>query len=170
LSAEEVRDSMLYTAGVLDERRPGGPGFRLFRAAQDNVVTYLPLDAHPPETYRRAVYHQHVRAGRFDLLTEFDLPDSALAAPRRSSTTSPLQAFTLLNHRFTLDMAAKLAERIESEAKGDVGGRIAIAYRRCFGREPTADESKEAAEFVEQFGTAAWCRALYNAGEFLYVP
>jgi hypothetical protein len=170
LSAEEVRDSMLFTAGVLDERRPGGPGFRLFRAAQDNVVTYLPLDEHPPQTYRRAVYHQHVRAGRFDLLTEFDQPDSALAAPRRGNTTTPLQAFTLLNHRFTLDMAARLAERIEGEAPSDAAGQAAVAYRRCFGREPTAEEAGEAVEFVKQFGTETWCRALYNAGEFLYVP
>jgi mono/diheme cytochrome c family protein len=170
LSAEEVRDSMLFTAGVLGESRRGGPGFRLFRAAQDNVVTYLPLDEHPPETYRRAVYHQHVRAGRFDLLTEFDLPDSAMAAPRRSATTTPLQAFTLLNHRFTLDMAAKLAERSASEAKGNVSEQIAVAYRRCFGREPDAEETAEAAAFIKRFGAAAWCRAVYNAGEFLYVP
>jgi hypothetical protein len=171
LSAEEVRDSMLFTAGVLDERHRGGPGFRLFRAAQDNVVTYLPLDEHPPETYRRAVYHQHVRAGRFDLLTEFDLPDSALAAPRRSTTTTPLQAFTLLNHRFTIDMAAKLAERLENEStSSDVAAQAAGGYRRCFGRAPTSEETADAAEFIRRFGTAAWCRALYNAGEFLHVP
>jgi hypothetical protein len=60
LAAEEVRDTMLSLAGQLD-RRMGGPGYRLYRYLEDNVATYVPLDAHGPETYRRAVYHQNAR-------------------------------------------------------------------------------------------------------------
>ncbi len=37
------------------------------------------------------------------------LPDYAFSAPARVPTTTPLQALTLLNHRFTLDMADCLA-------------------------------------------------------------
>ena len=169
LTAEELRDSMLAAAGKLDLKM-GGPGFRLFHAAQDNVVTYIPLDRHPPETYRRAVYHQHVRAGRFDLLTDFDLPDSALPAPRRGSTTTPLQAFTLLNHSFTLDMAAALARRIETEApSSDDAAQIDRAYRLLFGRAPDEQETASAREFIVAHGREPWCRALFNAAEFLYV-
>ena len=77
---------------------------------QDNVCTYVPLDKHGPETYRRAVYHQNARASVVDLMTEFDQPDCTFSAPKRSETTTPLQALTMLNHSFTLDMAAALAE------------------------------------------------------------
>ncbi|GIW94163.1 MAG: cytochrome c [Pirellulaceae bacterium] len=101
LEAEAVRDSMLAIAGCLDTRM-GGPGFRLYRYLEDNVATYVPLDRPGPDTYRRSVYHQNARAARVDLLTDFDCPDSALPAPRRESTVSPLQALTLLNHAFTL--------------------------------------------------------------------
>ena len=61
LAAEEIRDTMLSVAGKLDPKM-GGPGFRLYRYLQDNVSTYIPLDEHGPETYRRAVYHQNARA------------------------------------------------------------------------------------------------------------
>jgi hypothetical protein len=98
LTAEEIRDTLLMTAGQLN-LEGGGPGFRLYRYLQDNVATYIPLDEHGPETYRRAVYHQNARASLLDLLTEFDCPDNAFSTPRRASTTTPLQALTMMNHR-----------------------------------------------------------------------
>jgi hypothetical protein len=41
-----------------------------------------------PETYRRAVSHQNARSARVDVLSDFDCPDGALAAPRRTATTT----------------------------------------------------------------------------------
>jgi hypothetical protein len=169
LAAEELRDALLQTAGKLDLTM-GGPGFRLYKYLQDNVATYLPLDVHGPETYRRAVYHQNARAAPVDLLADFDCPDNAFAAPRRSSTTTPLQALTMLNHSFALDMANALAERIEREAaSADVAARVDRAYLLTLGRRPDADERKQAIALVEEFGLRALGRALFNANEFLYV-
>ena len=79
LSAEEIRDTMLFTAGKLDERM-GGPGFRLYEYTRDNVATYTPLESFGPETYRRSVYHQNARSSRIDLLSDFDAPDCAFSA------------------------------------------------------------------------------------------
>ncbi len=169
LSAEELRDTILAVAGKLDSKM-GGPGFRLYQYMRDNVSTYAPLDTHGPETYRRAVYHQNVRAGRVDLMTEFDSPDCALAAPRRASTTTPLQALTLMNHQFTMDMASALAERLEAEAdRNDVDTQIDRAYAIAFSREPNADERKTGEEFAKQHGLVAFCRGLLNANELVYV-
>ncbi|MFP6582955.1 MAG: DUF1549 domain-containing protein, partial [Candidatus Hydrogenedentota bacterium] len=103
LSAEEIRDTMLAKSGLLNTEM-GGPGFRLYRYLRDNVSTYVPLETFGPETYRRSIYHQNVRASRVDLMSEFDSPDCALSEPRRVTTTSPLQALTLMNHQFTLDV------------------------------------------------------------------
>ncbi len=168
LSAEEIRDTMLLLAGKLD-RRMGGAGFQLYTYKRDNVSTYTPLDVWGPETYRRAVYHHNVRSSVVDLLSDFDLPDNAFSAPKRSHTTTPLQALTLLNHRFTLDMAAAFGDRVTREAPGNVDAQMERAFRWCFHRRPTISERAATARLVELYGLAAACRALLNANELLFV-
>ena len=163
LSAEELRDTMLTVAGKLQFEPMGGPGFRLYKFTQNNVCTYFPLDTHGPETYRRAVYHQNARASVVDVLNDFDLPDIAFAAPKRASTTTPLQALTLLNHSFTLDMANALAARIQN------GDTVSQAYRLTFQREPSATERDAATKLIATHGKEAFCRALLNANELLYL-
>ncbi len=163
LSAEEIRDTMLTVAGKLQVEPMGGPGFRLYKFTQNNVCTYFPLDTHGPETYRRAVYHQNARASVVDVLNDFDLPDIAFAAPKRANTTTPLQALTLLNHTFTLDMAKALAARLD--AQDPVGS----AYHFAFQRQPTKKERAIAAQLIATHGADALCRALLNANELVYV-
>jgi mono/diheme cytochrome c family protein len=166
LSAEEIRDTLLTVSGRMKLEPMGGPGFRLYKFTQNNVCTYFPLDTHGPETYRRAVYHQNARASTTDLLTDFDLPDIAFAAPRRANTTSPLQALTLLNHNFTSDMAAAFAARCEAPTTAAAIGR---AYRLAFARAPLPAEEAAAAALVSRHGLTALCRALLNASELLYL-
>ncbi len=168
LSAEEIRDSILAVTGKLDLKM-GGPGFRLYRYLQDNVATYIPLDQHGPETYRRAVYHQNARASLLDGLTDFDLPDSAYSAPSRISTTSPLQSLTLLNHRFTLDMSTALAERVQREVPNDPAAQVRRAFALAFQRQPTAEEHQAALKLIASHGWRAFCRALLNANELIYL-
>ena len=163
LSAEELRDTMLTVAGQMKLEPIGGPGFRLFKFTQNNVCTYFPLDVHGPETYRRTVYHQNARASVVDVLNDFDLPDIAFAAPKRANTTTPLQALTLLNHSFTLDMAKFLSARIQSSAP------ITRAYHLAFQRDPTAKEHQAATQLITAHGPEAFCRALLNANELLYI-
>lgn len=163
LAAEEIRDTMLSVAGKLRLEPMGGPGFRLYKVMQNNVSSYYPLDAHGPETYRRAVYHQNARASVVDVLNDFDLPDIAFAAPKRASTTTPLQALTLMNHSFTGDMAAALAERVAG------ADPVGSAYRLAFQREPSATEREAAGRLVSEHGLRALCRALLNANELMYL-
>ena len=168
LSAEEIRDSMLAAAGVLN-RRMGGPGFRLYRYLQDNVATYVPLDQHGSETWRRAVYHHHARASVIDLMSEFDCPDPAFASPKRSVTTTPLQALTLMNHSFTQDMAQAMASRLDAMAGKDDEAWIREACLQCFGRLPTQEETAAMKPFKESMGGALLCRTLFNANAFIHL-
>lgn len=167
LAAEEIRDTLLSVAGKLNQQM-GGPGFRLYRYLEDNVATYIPLDRHGPETYRRAVYHQNARSSLIDGLTDFDLPDNAGAAPSRISTTSPLQALTLLNHTFTLDMADALSERLKKEVP-DETARVHRAFALAFQRPPTDEEEAAALQLISKFGWRAFCRALLNSNELIYL-
>ncbi|MDF1752053.1 MAG: DUF1553 domain-containing protein [Verrucomicrobiales bacterium] len=165
LSAEEIRDTILAISGKLDEKM-GGPGFRLYHYMSDNVSTYEPLDEHGPETYRRAVYHQNARSSVVDLMTEFDQPDCALSTPRRARTTTPLQALTMLNHDFTLDMAEALADRVGAGLPSEQASRL---FRYAYVREPDEVEQKQVAEAIETTGLRSVCRAILNSNELIYL-
>lgn len=163
LRAEEIRDTMLATAGQLKLEPMGGPGFRLYRYLVNNVSTYVPLDAPGPETYRRSVYHQNARASVVDVLNDFDLPDIAFATPKRANTTTPLQALTLLNNGFTLDMAKAFAARLDGPDP------IAQAYGLALQRRPTATERAAAEPLLAQHGKIAFCRALLNTNSLIFI-
>jgi hypothetical protein len=163
LRAEEIRDTMLATAGQLKLEPMGGPGFRLYRYLVNNVSTYIPLDTPGPETYRRSVYHQNARASVVDVLNDFDLPDIAFAAPRRANTTSPLQALTLLNNGFTLEMAKAFAARLDGPDP------VTQAYSIALQRPPTATERTAAEKLLAQHGKPAFCRALLNSSALIFV-
>ena len=163
LGAEEIRDTLLATAGQLKLEPMGGPGFRLYRYLVNNVSTYIPLDTQGPETYRRAVYHQNARASVVDVLNDFDLPDIAFAAPKRANTTSPLQALTLFNNGFTLDMAKAFAARLNGTDP------IAQAYSFALQRPPTATERAAAEKLIAKHGKPAFCRALLNSNALIFL-
>ena len=168
LSAEEIRDTMLVTAGQLNIEM-GGPGFRLYDYWEDNVATYVPLAKFDPQTYRRSVYHQNARAARVDLMTEYDSPDCAFSTPRRAATTTPLQALTMMNHSFTLDMANALSQRLQQEAPHDTTSQIQHAFELLFSRSCTPEELNHSKQFITQQGFPAFCRALLNTNEFIYL-
>ncbi len=188
LTAEELRDTLLSVTGVLNSRQ-GGPGFRLYEYQQDNVATYVPLDRVGPETFRRAVYHHNARAARVDLFTEFDGPDCAFGAPKRSATVTPLQALALFNHRFSVTMAEALAARLEREfpspanaspAVSDatppnqladtlIESRVRLAYQLVYGRAPDRQELELCCGAIQQQGMKTFCRALLNSSELLYL-
>jgi len=165
LSAEAIRDSILAASGRLD-RRMGGPGFHLFRYTVDNVATYFPIEDFTPETYRRAVYQTSARSVRSEMLGQYDCPDSSLPEPKRIVTTSPLQALALLNNAFLIDQAKFFAERLTREAAADPVER---AFELAFGRAPEPGERDAAKALIDKHGLSAFCRAILNANEFVYV-
>jgi hypothetical protein len=167
LTAEELRDTILMAAGKLQLEPAGGPGFRLYRFTQNNVCTYFPLDVHGPETYRRSVYHQNARASVIDILSDFDLPDNAFAAPKRANTTTPMQALTMLNHSFTIDMANALSDLCRTEPNPEAA--IITAYRTVYQRPPTEVEIALAVDFAAINGFEHFCRVLLNTNELIYI-
>lgn len=168
LTSEEIRDTMLLVSGSLDLRM-GGPGFRLYRYLVDNVATYISLEKPGPETWRRAVYHQNARATVVDVLSDFDAPDVAFATPRRSRTTTPMQALAMLNHTFVLDMAGALTRRLQTEAGSDPEAQVVRAFAIAWQRLPSADEQDHATKFIADQGLEAFCRALLNSNELIYL-
>ena len=168
LSAEEIRDTVLTVARKLNPKM-GGPGFRLYHYMRDNVSTYEPLDEHGSETYRRAVYHQNARASVVDLMTDFDQADCTLSIPRRSETTTPLQALTMMNHQFTIDMAESMAERVRERGHSAPVEQVVQVFRLAYQRDPDEEEIRVATQVIAAHGLRALCRAVLNSSELLYL-
>ncbi len=169
LEAETFRDAVLAVSGDLDPRL-GGSGYRDFTVkSAGNNENYTVFDAVGGEFNRRSLYRTAVRAGTSPLLDLLDCPDPSVPAPRRSVTTTPLQALSLLNNKFMEHAAQRFAERLTREANGDEAAQIRRAYALAFARQPDADEVEFAQNFVAKNGLAQFCLVLFNASEFLYI-
>src|SRR5262245_6926751 len=163
LEAQEVRDATLAVSGRLNPAM-GGPGFQPFKITVFNSTFYDLIDDDRPEFNRRAIYRIAVNSAKDPLLESFDCPEPSVKSPRRSVTTTPIQALGLMNNPFVLRQARDMAKRIESDRDP-----VTRAYLLAFGRAPTGPESERAARLVRDHGLANLCWVLLNASEFLYV-
>ena len=98
-------------------------------------------------------------------MTEFDQADCSFSTPKRSETTTPLQALTMLNHQFTMDMSKALAERVKTTKGNPVENAFAIAYQRGVEKE----ELDQSEKIIHEHGLEAFCRALLNSSELIYL-
>lgn len=168
LEAEVIRDTMLQVTGCLDLRM-GGPGFVMVVAREANVYNYESKTSFGPGDWRRMVYAHVIRGERDATFGAFDRPDGGLVAPKRSRSTTSLQALNLLNSPFVVQQTENFAQRIRSDAGTDPVAQARRAFELVFRREPAADELSGAEALVTNHGLLALCRALLNASEFLFV-
>jgi len=129
MSAEQIRDSILFVSGAIDER-VGGPS-----------VALTPLAS------RRTVYGKVSRYKLDEFLQLFDFPSPSQTAEHRFSTSVPLQRLFFMNSDFMQQHAERLAEQVADEP--DDAARIQKVYRKLFGRAPTADETKAGRDFLQ---------------------
>lgn len=169
LEAEVIRDAILSVSGRLNPAM-GGPGFQDVKLIPNNGTTYYePFDADGAEYFRRTIYRFTPRGGRSALLDTFDCPDPATAAPRRTVTTTPLQALSLLNNFFVLRLSEYCAERVRQEAGHEPDQQIERVWKLTLGRAPDATEAIASRKLVEQHGLPALCRGLFNVNEFILI-
>jgi len=169
LEAEAIRDSMLAASGVLDERM-AGPGFSAFQPNDNYVRVYRPKEQFGPAEWRRMVYMLKVRMEQDAVFGAFDCPDAGLIAPRRTQSTTALQALNLFNSRFAIQQAELLALRTEREVGSRADRQIRRAFELALGRPPDAVEAAAAQRLIAAHGQPALCRALFNTNEFLFLP
>jgi hypothetical protein len=130
LSIEQWRDAVLFVTGELEAG--GGPSAEL----------------DDPANRHRTVYARISRLKLNDLLMQFDYPDANVHAEKRSVTTTAIQKLFVLNSTFMLERARALAARLNAHAGETEERRVARAYRVLFGREPVAEESRLALDFL----------------------
>ncbi len=168
LEAETIRDAILAVAGQLN-LKVGGPGFDLFEPNNNYVKVYNSRSDFGPEEWRRMVYQAKPRMQLENTFGAFDCPDAGQIAPRRTSSTTPLQALNLLNSPFLVQQADFFARRVEHETGPKQTAQVTHAFELAFGRKPSQDEATAAASLAQEHGLTALCRALLNASEFIYV-
>lgn len=168
LTAEAIRDNILRTSGVLDQRM-GGPGFLLFHPNTNYSRNWIAKDEFGPPEFRRMIYAFDLRMKRDAVFGAFDRPTGGRPCPRRGRSTTPIQSLNLFNSPFLVEQAGLFAERVRHEAGEDIGRQIDRVFALALLREPSANERVSAVQLVESHGLPALCRAVFNTNEFLFL-
>jgi hypothetical protein len=168
LEAEPLRDAILAVCGNLD-RRMEGSGFDLFEPSTRYVKIYTAKTQFGPAEWRRMIYQSKPRLQLDSVFGAFDCPDAGQIAPKRTRSTTPLQALNLRNSPFIVRQAQLFADRLEGEAGSEPRRQAELAFRLAFAREAAPEEAQAAATLIQAEGLLVFCRALLNANEFVYV-
>ncbi len=167
LEGEVIRDSLLAVSGRLNPK-VGGPGvFPPVPADAIKGAKGWNVSADTSEHARRSLYIFAKRNLRFPLLEVFDAPDSNLTCPERGRSTTAPQSLTLLNADEVLVASKTISAGLAKDEK-EPRERVALAYRRILGRQPTEREQTVAAQFLAASPLTEFCRALFNLNEFVY--
>jgi hypothetical protein len=157
LDAEIVRDAMLSTSGVLNEKMFGPPVpvrpdvhgqivVGLDKTTGDNKMPVeVPLHG---EEFRRGVYVEVRRSRPLAMLHAFDAPVMEVNCERRQASTVATQSLMLMNSQFMLDQSATFAQRLRKEAGDDVVRQVTLAWQLAFSRSPTSSELNDASAFL----------------------
>ena len=131
------------------------------------MKVYATKTAFTTDDFRRMVYQSKPRSELDEFFGPFDCPDAGQVQPKRTSSTTPLQALNLLHGAFLLEQAERCAQRIEQEAGADSAAQLRRGVLLAFGREASADEIAAGSRLIAEHGLPSLCRALYNANEFI---
>jgi len=155
LTAEEIRDSILASAGVLDLTRPEGSVIKEFqmRELQDNGAEAKQIHEAANAFTNRSIYLPLLRGLTPKTLEVFDPVEQTLVSGSRDTTTVPAQALFLLNAPFVRKQSLALAEQLLSDESADNAARIRLAYRLILGREPNDQEIDRADTFLLDFAS-----------------
>ncbi|NRA95630.1 MAG: DUF1553 domain-containing protein [Planctomycetes bacterium] len=182
LTAEEIRDSMLWVAGILNLKM-GGPSFYslmprevLATSSRPNQVWGKSSDE---ERHRRSIYIKVKRSLLTPILSNFDLADTDRACPVRFNTTTPTQALHVLNGEFTRLMADAFARRLTAEHGKNDAARVRRGLELVTGREPGDRRVREHLDFLAQLRSdhalddhdalKMFCLVCLNANAFMYL-
>jgi mono/diheme cytochrome c family protein len=183
LSAEQLYDALLVTAGCLDSTFFGPSDAVSVRG--DGLVT----PAGTARGWRRLLYVRQQRKQLPTHLENFDYPQmNPNCTERRDSTVAP-QALHLFNNGLVQQLAESFAYRVRKEAGADPANQIDCVYLIALGRPPSAEEAaiaraalvklkdrwseagsdKANPEKASLHALATFCHALMNSAAFLYV-
>ncbi|MEE2939112.1 MAG: DUF1553 domain-containing protein [Planctomycetota bacterium] len=144
LTAEMLRDTVLFASGLL-EGRMGGPPVSPYQPAglwrESNSMSPAYRQSVGEGLYRRSLYSVVKRAAPLPNMLVLDAPTREASCARREQTSTPLQGLVLLNDVQFVEACRVLAERVMGESGADAE-RVAAAFRWLAGREPDETEAR----------------------------
>jgi len=167
VEAEVLRDATLFVAGTLDSAM-GGPSFRI-HSNKKRYEGWKVVDNAGPATWRRMIYQERMRGIDDQMFTAFDRPECGQVSPKRTMSTTPLQALNLFNGEFVLAQAEKLAARVKREAGAELSAQIDRLFELVYGRRPAGREVESARSLAAQDGLSELCRVLLNTNEYAFI-
>jgi hypothetical protein len=174
LDAETIRDSALAVAGRLNPER-GGPGvFPILPAEMADASRSIPIggimwesNENESDGRRRSIYTFQRRSLPHPFLAAFDATVPNESCDRRNTTTTSLQALSMMNGNFINDQASYLAARVRSEAGLDRRDEVRRLFEIALSRMPSPQEIDH---FLTFRGTLeAICRVVLSSNEFAYI-
>lgn len=145
LTAEMVRDTALAAGGLLDDRF-GGPPVSPYAPGniwqEANVMSPPYQQSVGGDLYRRSLYTVWKRTVPMPDMTAFDAPSREVCVLKRTPTTTPQQAFVLLNDPQFVEAARALAEKSLKDGGAKPADQIRFAFRRLTARYPDSQETK----------------------------
>lgn len=183
LTAEEIRDSILWANGSLTLDRMFGPS--IYTQIPDAVKAGQSRpgsgwgESTPEDRSRRSIYI-HVKRSLLDpLLESFDVADTDQSCPVRFATTQPTQALGLMNSDFMQEQAEIFAELLDGETGGEPADEVRLALRRVLQREPDDDDVRRGTELMAALqaehnlsrkqARVYFCLVALNLNEFIYL-
>jgi hypothetical protein len=179
LEAEAIRDSILAISGKL-ETKMYGPGvlpyLTPFMAGRGRPDTSGPLDGQG----RRSVYIAVRRNFLTPMFLAFDYPIPFTTMGKRSISTVPAQALTLMNNPFVSQQAGYWGRKALELPNLTPRQRIMRMYEEAYARQPSEAEASAALVFISEqdktYGTPndprSWgdlAHVLFNVKEFIFV-
>jgi mono/diheme cytochrome c family protein len=144
LTAEMLRDQALADSGLLAEKI-GGPSVKpyqppgLWEIAMGNPRYE---QGHGDELHRRSLYTFWKRTVPPPSMVAFDAAERNVCLAKRQSTSTPLQALSLLNDVQMTEAARLISQRMLQEGGSTLEARIVWAFRLVTSRHPSNDEIK----------------------------
>ena len=157
LTAEELRDSMLYMTGELNPAvggLPVMPEINMEVALQPRMIQFSLSPAYQPsrtpeERNRRSIYAYRVRGQADPFLEIFNQPNPNISCERRDVAAVSPQAFTMMNSDVVTDRSIAFASRLNEDILLD-SAKINRAFEIALNRNPTGDEKKRLTTYLRE--------------------
>lgn len=155
LPAENVRDHVLSSSGILNEEI-GGPSVKPYQpkglwesatSGRGSLSKYV--QDHEADLYRRGMYVFIKRTVPPPSMLIFDASNRDQCEVQRSRTNTPLQALVMMNDPQIMEGARVLAEKLTAE-NSKIEEKIEKAFRKIICRKPKVKEIEILVKYVNQ--------------------